>query len=138
MSSFHHNDTVAGSSNNAVLQASAASILKTETSIGADEFQEFEFFGTRQEEDDSPENVNNEVALVFSIREPKAMLQFCAQTRLEEDLLVSMFFHWGGKPIIFETESSTFRAELVMATLDHKLLGSLAQRRRPSHRSRDD
>lgn len=35
---------------------------------------------------------------------------------------MSCYFEWGGCPIIFESTWDSFSSELVMATLDHKLL----------------
>jgi len=35
---------------------------------------------------------------------------------------VSLFFHWGGKPLSLETATETSKAELVLATLDYNLL----------------
>lgn len=71
MKSFHHNDTA--TSTNSVLQASSASLLKTETSIGVDEFEEFDFRGNRATDDDSEPtgNMEEEVTLVFGIKESK-------------------------------------------------------------------
>ena len=59
------------------------------------------------------------------------MLQFCSQAHLEQELRVSISFHWGGKPITIETDAEHFSAHLIMATLDHKLLGGI----RPSTRA---
>jgi hypothetical protein len=138
-SSFHHCDNVdenqQGTNNNAILQANSASLLKTETGMTCENFDEFFFRDGRDiEEDDTlPRNVNDQVVLVFPIREFKAMLQFCAQAKLDEELRVALFFHWGGKPMSIEAESREhhhFSAELVLATLDHKLLSpELTQQR---------
>lgn len=54
------------------------------------------------------------------------MLQFCAQAQPDQELRVSLSFHWGGKPVILETEGESFSAELIMATLDYKLLGGIS------------
>ena len=124
MASFHHE--AQHGHDNAILQTKSATLLKTETSVGADEFEEF-FFQDHDQDNDAadgdtpPHNVKQEVTLVCSLREPKAMLQFCASA-VEEDLRVTLSFHWGGKPIVFGTKTPTFSGELVMATLDHKLL----------------
>jgi Rad9 len=72
-----------------------------------------------------PKHVNEEVALVFGVKEAKAMLQFCSQGMLNQELRVTMTFHWGGRPILMETKGPSFSAQLIMATLDHKLLGGL-------------
>lgn len=148
--SFHHSDTTApanssnSNSSNALLQSTSAALFKTETGISCDEFDEFFFRDDRgkkhhddniedddHDDDDDvddaslPDTVNEEVILVFPIKEAKAMLQFCAQPYLEQELRVTLFFHWGGRPIIFETSAESFSAELVLATLDYKLLSSL-------------
>eukprot|EP00545_Synedropsis_sp_CCMP1620_P011680 CAMPEP_0119009090 /NCGR_PEP_ID=MMETSP1176-20130426/4139_1 /TAXON_ID=265551 /ORGANISM="Synedropsis recta cf, Strain CCMP1620" /LENGTH=365 /DNA_ID=CAMNT_0006961539 /DNA_START=111 /DNA_END=1211 /DNA_ORIENTATION=+ len=138
MASFHHHQyvgeasaaTTDGAGNNAVLQSKSATLLKTETSVGADEFDEFHFVedrkvknATSSAKNDSalPSNVNEEVTLVCSLREPKALLQFF-DTGTDDDVRVSLHFHWGGKPLILQTKTPTFCGELVMATLDYKLL----------------
>lgn len=132
--SFHHTDTVAGgggaqqgnatgTNNNAILQATSASLLKTETAIQCDEFEEVFFREDRAvDESQMPQLVNKEVTLVFPIKEAKAVLQFCSQSHLDQELRVSLSFHWGGRPIILETRADSFSVELVLATVDHKLL----------------
>jgi len=123
--SFHH--TQAGNNptnNNAILQATSASLLKTETAITCDEFEEFDFCDNRQVDETMPDTVNSTVILVFPIKEAKAMLQFCSQ-QSQYELRVSLSFHWGSKPLVLEASTDSFSAELVLATLDHKLLDSL-------------
>ncbi|GAX15103.1 cell cycle checkpoint control protein RAD9A [Fistulifera solaris] len=124
-SSFHHTD--ATSSQNAVLQATHASILKTETAVGCDEFYEFDFHQNRSREDDEnmPEDVNSEVILVFSIKEAKSMLQYCSQSHLDHELDATLFFHWGGRPLVLDAKGDSLSARLVLATLDHELLKPL-------------
>eukprot|EP00548_Thalassiothrix_antarctica_P008623 CAMPEP_0194153012 /NCGR_PEP_ID=MMETSP0152-20130528/54951_1 /TAXON_ID=1049557 /ORGANISM="Thalassiothrix antarctica, Strain L6-D1" /LENGTH=299 /DNA_ID=CAMNT_0038858031 /DNA_START=108 /DNA_END=1004 /DNA_ORIENTATION=- len=119
LSSFHHSSA---EENNVVLQSQSASLLKTETSVGADEFEEFQYIDTRDTDrgDNIPSNVNSEVTMVFTLREPKAMLQFCQSA--DEDLRININFHWGGKPIVFKTDTPIFSGKLVMATLDFRLL----------------
>ena len=135
VSSFHHCDNVPddnnrnATNNNAILQANSASLLKTETGMTCDNFDEFFFRDGRDiDQDDSlPRNVNQQLVLVFPIREFKAMLQFCTLAKLDEELRVTLYFHWGGKPLSIEAESREqhhFTAELILATLDHKLLAS--------------
>jgi hypothetical protein len=133
--SFHHTDTTGTSShrqtdNNAILQATSAALFKTETGIACDEFEEFYLRDNRatddeENEQDMPPGVNEQVVLVFPIKEAKAMLSFCSQSILDQELLVTVSFHYGGKPILFETSAESFTAELVLATLDHKLLQNL-------------
>jgi len=151
---------------NAVLQAAAArnAVLKTETSMGVEEFTEYDFRNNRGKrrrrrrkggrdggnsdgeesenerseeeggEDDEydfekeserpPLDVNQKVILVFSIKEAKAMLQFGAQTNSYDNEGVILSFHWGGKPIVIETDGDFFSAELVLATLHHGMIAS--------------
>lgn len=57
----------------------------------------------------------------------KAMLQFCAQTNsstYDDDEGVILSFHWGGKPIVIETDGDYFSGELVLATLHHGIIAS--------------
>ena len=135
-SSFHHTDTSAmanaSASQNAVLQATHASILKTETAVGCDDFFEFDFHQNRGREEDGeerdenmPDDVNSEVILVFSIKEAKSMLQYCAQSHLDHELDVTLYFHWGGRPLVLDATGESLSARLVLATLDHELLKPL-------------
>lgn len=129
-SSFHHTDTSSmanansSASQNAVLQATHASILKTETAIGCDEFFDFDFHQNRDDEN-MPEDVNSEVILVFPIKEAKSMLQYCSQSHLDHELVVTLFFHWGGRPLVLDATGDSLSARLVLATLDHELLKPL-------------
>mmetsp|Transcript_7621 Transcript_7621/g.10910 ORF Transcript_7621/g.10910 Transcript_7621/m.10910 type:complete len:379 (+) Transcript_7621:276-1412(+) len=133
--SFHHTDADLAVTQNELLSATAAAVLKSETSIGCDKFDEYHWLDDRKIDDDGnnvlPDNVNEEVTLVFGIREAKAILQFCSQSSLEEEINVTLFFHWGGRPIIFDTEGTSFSAELVLATLDHSYLKDLSKARSP-------
>ncbi|KAL7445623.1 hypothetical protein ACHAXM_009957 [Skeletonema potamos] len=163
--SFHpaemHGGSTTNTEDNAVLQAAAAkaAVLKTETSTGTEEFDEYDFRSNRgrkkrqrrkqggggddddtdddnddnedeegRESDRPPPDVNQKVILVFSIKEAKAMLQFCAQTNStfhdDGDALSILSFHWGGKPIVIETDGDSFSGELVLATLHHRMITS--------------
>lgn len=162
-SSFHHSDTVYDrtllNNNNAILQATTASLLKTETACTSQEFEDFDFVTSRNmnsnDNNGIPDNVNDEVILVFPIKEAKAMLQFCCssftmlsvsqQHRLQhvENQLVHLSFHWGGQPLMIQTfnntansniihdnniesfSSSTYNMQLVLATMDYQLLTSM-------------
>lgn len=135
VSSFHHSDTIQNedlttgepdtTNNNAILQATTASLLKTETACTAEEFVEFDFIADRQEDNvDTPETVNEEVILVFSIKEAKSMLQLCS-TLSQHLPLVHLSFHWGGKPMKLHTQTDTYSIQLVLATLDYQLLTSM-------------
>lgn len=146
--SFHNSEE------NAVLNRNA--MLKTETSTGVEEFDEYDFRNNRKENDEElPGEVNERVVLVFSIKEAKvsmavnccfktcslmclltsvcfaiekAMLQFCAQTNSthhnDGEALSILSFHWGGRPIVIETDGDYFSAELVLATLHHGMIAS--------------
>ena len=134
---------------NAVLQAAAArnALLKTETSTSVEEFVEYDFRSNRGkkrrkrrgggdgEEDDEegatdesdrpPADVDEKVILVFSLKEAKAMLQYCSQTSTNyDDDGVALTFHWGGRPICFEAEGDHFIGEMVLATLHHDSISS--------------
>ena len=168
--SFHPGEMQGGGGNsgdtredNAVLKAAAekAAVLKTETSTGIEEFDEYDFRNNRgrkkrrrrrrghedddddtdddendsenddderQKSDRPPPDVNQKVILVFSIKEAKAMLQFCAQTNStihdDGDALSILSFHWGGKPLVIETDGDSFSGELVLATLHHGMIAS--------------
>ena len=158
--SFHPNELGGSGGSNTILQANAArnAVLKTETSTGAEEFDEYDFRSNRgkkmkkkakqvspdeggsdnddddgcdNEGDDAPPlDVNQKVILVFSIKEAKAMLQYCAQTynsssyHDDDDDGVVLSFHWGGRPIVIETAGDYFTAELVLATLHHGMIAS--------------
>ena len=151
-SSFHygHQDGDDNEGNtNIMLNATNAAILKTETSIDCHEFEDFHFMDSNdaqqcmEEEEEGerdgeatsssfpppPEGVAEQVTLVFSIKEAKAMLQFCAASQAsyvdDEDARVIVSFYWGGRPIIFETEGEAFRGELILATVDHSLLNGM-------------
>jgi hypothetical protein len=126
-SSFHHSDGQADrqTNNNAILQATSASLLKSETACCCEEFDEFDFRSDRDvEEEDVPDDVNEEVILVFSMKEAKAVLDFCNKLDLEQRVALS--FHWGGKPLTLETRGTeSFSMRLVLATLEYKLLTSM-------------
>lgn len=142
-SSFHHSDSSSATAtattknsanassssnnNNAILQATSASLLKSETACSCDEFLEFDFVSNREllgnnDDEDLPEEVNQEVILVFSIREAKSMLQFCFS---QPELVVNLSFHWGGKPLVMKASTDSYSIQLVLATLDYKLLTSM-------------
>lgn len=126
MASFHHEQNFA-QDGNALLQNKSASILKTETTVAAEEFEDFLFQPTHEDEnEDIPPNVDTEVTLVYNMKEPKSFLQYL---RTEENLRVTLYFHWGGKPLLMETKTPTFSGELVMGTLDYKLLRNPSSQR---------
>jgi len=58
---------------------------------------------------------------------PQAMLQYCAQNNsasYDDDEGVILSFHWGGRPIVIETDGEYFSGELVLATLHHGMIAS--------------
>jgi hypothetical protein len=100
--------------------------LQTETRLSYDDLEEMEFVDDRPSDGDAeaPEDVNDVVVLVFSRREAKAVLQWSSSATEIEPLHV--FFHWGGRPLLLEQRTETWKVELVLATLDHTILGSMA------------
>jgi hypothetical protein len=126
--SFAHDDLpdeAISSLNRSQLNAS----LKTETSVSYDDLADVNYVGHADENDNEnippPEDLKEQVVLVFTLKELKAFLQYCSQAVVDQELQVSIQFFWGGKPIVAKTEGEQFSAELVMATLDHKLLGNV-------------
>jgi Rad9 len=143
------NGAATNSHTNNLFFTSKPASLKTETSIGCDDLIDFEYVahGPSQQadpkdgddDDDNgmpappsippPTHVNKQVVLVYNIKEFKALLQFCAHAHSDQELRVSINFFWGGRPMVVETEwEGCFQAQLVMATLDHHLLGAMNQR----------
>lgn len=121
-SSFHHTEGAENSGSNAVLQATNASLLKTETCLNVEEFNDYFYRDDREVEgEDAPVDVNDQVIVVFPVKEAKAMLQFCTQA---DELPVSLYFHWGGRPILLEASTESFTVQTVLATLDHSKLVS--------------
>jgi len=153
--SFHYADASLGSmdangnvNGNLVLSASADKVLKTETSVDCEEFDEFIYSDGKggltnantlsnaddnsdsqgtSEQEDLPAGIENGVSLVFSSKEAKAMLQFCtyqAGGNADElgEMRVIMNFHWGGRPIVFETEGDAFKGQVILSTVGHRLL----------------
>ena len=103
--------------------------LKTETSVSYDDLVDVHYVTSADENQshsvEPPQDLNEQVVLVFTLKEFKAFLQYCSQALVDQELQLSMQFFWGGKPILVKTKGEQFSAELVMATLDHKLLGSM-------------
>ncbi len=59
----------------------------------------------------------------------QAMFQFCNQASnysnaYDGDLLSVVSFHWGGRPLVIETDGEFYNAELVLATLHHGMIDS--------------
>mmetsp|Transcript_5415 Transcript_5415/g.9622 ORF Transcript_5415/g.9622 Transcript_5415/m.9622 type:complete len:345 (+) Transcript_5415:68-1102(+) len=102
--------------------------LKTETSVGYDDLVDVHYVGHFDDSVDEnqgippPEDLKEQVVLVFTLKEFKAFLQYCSQAFGDQQLQVSIQFFWGGKPMLVKTTGEDFSAELVMATLDHQLL----------------
>lgn len=108
--------------------------LKTETSVGYDDLVDVHYVGNADENGSGsdtegdippPDDLKEQVVLVFTLKEFKAFLQYCSQAVIDQELQVSIQFYWGGKPMIVKTTGEHFSAELVMATLDHRLLGTM-------------
>jgi len=117
--------------------------IKTETSINYDDLIEYEYNGhpeidnansndgTASSGNNSgtsppPDDLSEQVILVFNMKEFRSVLQFCSQAYTDQELDVSINFFWGGKPLVVEaSDSSVFKCQLVMATLDHTLLRAM-------------
>jgi len=106
--------------------------LKTETSVSYDDLVDIHYVGGTDDDDQNdssgvepPEDLKEQVVLVFTLKEFKAFLQYCSQALVDQELQVEIQFFWGGKPIVVKTKGEDFSVELVMATLDHKLLGGM-------------
>ena len=127
--SFTHGDISSGDTDVSVFSKHAS--LKTETSIGFDELVELHYVSdpspsrTQQDHAPPPTDLKQQVVLVFTTKEFRAMLDFAAKSHFDQELPVTLQFHWGGKPLVLTTKSQGFSAELVMATLDHQLLGNI-------------
>jgi len=152
MDGHGHGHGHGGGNGNLILSASADKVLKTETSVDCEEFDEFIYSdgksintrdantlsnaddgsaATSEEEafgqENLPVGIEHEVSLVFSSKEAKAMLQFCtnqAGGNADElgEMRVIVNFHWGGRPIVFETEGDAFKGQVILSTVSHLLL----------------
>ena len=153
-SSKNNQHSPSASGNNHALLQNSDSLLKTETGIACDDLDEFFFVEDRSVEmgldveggdnehegERMPKDVNDHVILVFSIKEVKAFLLFatsaCSNNHSNNsEPGVSVYFHWGGKPMVWEIQpeqsslettrtTSSWKGELILATLEHDLLGS--------------
>lgn len=109
--SFHYRTDTTQRNGNGNGNGGVSAIVKSETTIGSDELDKFDFISDRIIADHMPNSVNEEVVLVFCLREAKAMLQFCSiaaasssnNDNNKPQLSVSLSFHWGGKPLLIET-----------------------------------
>ena len=151
------------------LAAATKQILKTETSINLEDLEEYDFQDHRaissnngggDDDDDDPtmphcpmpDNVNQEVVLVFGVKGAQALFQFCCQNASSgggyhhhhhpndqnhhgwEDnqhessrapWSVAVSFHWAGRPLVLESKSQGVSIQLVLATLSHSILKDL-------------
>lgn len=119
---FSHDDIAQEASSS----LSKPQLLKTETSIPYDEFIEVEYMShihddSANEAVPPPQDLKEQVVLVFTLKEFKSILQFCSQGS-DSSLPVSINFFWGGKPMVVKTTGEHFSAQLIMATLDHKMM----------------
>ena len=112
--------------------------FKSETTLSCEELQDFYYKDDRtaldnytendannhdNNDNDMPPNVNEDVTLVFGLKELQSMLQFCNKGGGQDNSsTIILYFYWGGKPLIVETEGDAYTAELILATLDYKLL----------------
>lgn len=119
---FSHDDIAKESSSG----LAKPQLLKTETSIRYDEFIEVEYMSHPGNSVSNgsvppPKDLKEQVVLVFTLKEFKSVLQFCSQGS-DSSLPVSISFYWGGKPMVVKTTGEHFSAQLIMATLDHKMM----------------
>jgi len=57
------------------------------------------------------------------------MFQFCSQASnysnaYDDDSLSVVSFHWGGRPLVIETDGDFYNAELVLSTLHYGMIAS--------------
>lgn len=104
--------------------SAGVSRLQTETGLSLQDL-ELDYPERSDTNEDMPEDINENVTLVFPLKEAKAFVGFAS--RQVEDVL-TVQFHWGGKPMLWEAKAGTFSAELILATLDHKLLDRAANK----------
>ena len=114
-------------SKDATLSLITHASLKTETSIRYDELVSLDYISHPDSVDDDdpyppPKDLEEQVVLVFSLKEFKSMLHYCANAHVDVELDVTISFFWGGKPVVVNAKGEGFSTELVLATLDHKLL----------------
>ena len=146
IATFHPGDVTtnvaaaAGDANALLLPTVSSTLLKSETFMGCDEFEGYTWRNNEHYDNKNssrngdgnsnsagqsqpPENIKEEVNLVFGIREVKALLHFCSSVNLQDhDMKIVMSFQYGGKPLVFESAGKYFTVQLIMATLNHKLL----------------
>jgi len=131
VATFHNNSVIGGGGGGDVAaELLLPMVLKTETCMRCDEFEGYTWRNNNPttlttscltSSSEPPENLNEEVNLVFAIREVKTLLQFCSSMQ-DPDMKIVMSFQYGGKPIVLESAGKAFTVQLIMATLDHKLL----------------
>jgi Rad9 len=127
---FQHDDLPDEGATSLSARAKQAS-LKTETSVSYDELVDVHYVGhaddvtgTMTQGIAAPDDMREQVVLVFSLKEFKAFLQYCSHAFVDQELQATIQFFWGGKPMVVKTMGENFNAELIMATLDHHLLKS--------------
>ena len=83
-------------------------------------------------------SISNQTEKIATVPAIKALLQFCSQSNIDEELRAILSFHWGGRPITFETEGDAFHSKLILATVDHTLLngGSFGAKRQQQQQQR--
>ena len=117
--------------------------LSTETSISTDELKDYYYvssYNNSQEDGDDvndiitagvppPDDLAEQVIMVVSRKELRALLQFAAHAFSDRPLDVRLHFYYGGKPMVIQTQSGNDNegcsATLILATLDHRKLGPL-------------
>jgi len=131
--SFAYDDLPSETAGSTLNRSQQKASLKTETSVSYEDLVDINYVSYHHINNKNgdnggvlpPDDLKEQVVLVFTLKELKSFLQYCSQAVIDQELLVSIQFFWGGKPIVAKTEGDQFSAELVMATLDHKLLGNM-------------
>ncbi|CAM9580845.1 unnamed protein product, partial [Phaeothamnion confervicola] len=108
--SYHHE---------AVGMTSLASraVLNTEMSIASSEFDEYRF-EPPQGSSGSGNGDDAAVELIFSLKEVRALLAFCEQSNADN---IGTLFTGIGCPVMFQTLSKTYSAELILATMEPRV-----------------
>jgi hypothetical protein len=110
--------------------------LSTETSIGTEDLKEYYYVSSYDDDgsNDDPDNerhvppptdLSEKVIMVVSRKEVRALLQFAAHAFSDQPLAVHMHFYYGGKPMVLTTGTEGCTSQLILATLDHRKLGTL-------------
>ncbi|DBA00201.1 TPA: hypothetical protein N0F65_007826 [Lagenidium giganteum] len=88
--------------------------LHTETAVESAEFSEYVLAPGGGND---PSSIDNEVKLIFGLKELRALMAFCKASDLSD---IKFYFSSGGSPVLFATEfasSAKFSVELTLSTV---------------------